>query len=93
MPVGAETFSDALRMGTETYHALKSVLKAKGLSTSIGDEGGFAPSLASNEQALDVIMEAIEKAVETYGKSERNKYRAVMYYLLTKHFGKESVFG
>ena len=62
MPIGAETFSDALRMGTETYHALKSVLKAKGLSTSIGDEGGFAPSLASNEQALDVIMEAIEKA-------------------------------
>ena len=62
MPVGAETFSDALRMGTETYHALKGVLKSKGLSTSIGDEGGFAPSLASNEQALDVIMEAIEKA-------------------------------
>lgn len=62
MPVGAESFSDALRMGTETYHALKSVLKAKGLSTSIGDEGGFAPSLSSNEHALDVIMEAIEKA-------------------------------
>ncbi len=62
MPVGAESFSDALRMGTETYHALKSVLKAKGLNTSIGDEGGFAPSLASNEQALDVIMEAIAKA-------------------------------
>jgi len=68
MPVGAETFSDALRMGTETYHALKSVLKAKGLSTSIGDEGGFAPSLASNEQALDVIMEAIEKAGYTAGE-------------------------
>jgi enolase len=62
MPIGAETFSDALRMGTETYHALKGVLKAKGLSTSIGDEGGFAPSLSSNEQALDVILEAIEKA-------------------------------
>ncbi len=68
MPVGAETFSDALRMGTETYHALKSVLKAKGLSTSIGDEGGFAPSLASNEQALEVIMEAIEKAGYTAGE-------------------------
>ncbi len=62
MPVGAETFSEAVRMGTETYHALKGVLKAKGLNTSIGDEGGFAPSLASNEQALDVIMEAIHKA-------------------------------
>ena len=62
MPIGADSFSEALRMGTETYHALKSVLKGKGLSTSIGDEGGFAPSLASNEQALDVIMEAIEKA-------------------------------
>ena len=62
MPIGAETFSDALRMGTETYHALKKVLSAKGLSTAIGDEGGFAPSLASNEQALDVIMEAIEAA-------------------------------
>ena len=62
MPVKAASFSEALRMGTETYHALKSVLKAKGLSTSIGDEGGFAPSLSSNEQALDVILEAIEKA-------------------------------
>ncbi len=62
MPVGASSFSEALRMGTETYHALKSVLKSKGLNTSIGDEGGFAPSLASNEQALDVIMEAIALA-------------------------------
>ncbi|HRK05754.1 MAG TPA: phosphopyruvate hydratase [Chlorobiota bacterium] len=62
MPTGFESFSDALRAGTETYHALKSVLKSKGLSTAIGDEGGFAPSLASNEEALDVIMLAIEKA-------------------------------
>jgi enolase len=62
MPVKAASFSEALRMGTETYHALRGVLKAKGLSTSIGDEGGFAPSLSSNEQALDVILEAIEKA-------------------------------
>lgn len=67
MPVKAASFSEALRMGTETYHALKSVLKAKGLSTSIGDEGGFAPSLASNEQALDVILEAIAKAGYTAG--------------------------
>jgi enolase len=67
MPVKAASFSEALRMGTETYHALKGVLKAKGLSTSIGDEGGFAPSLASNEQALDVILEAIAKAGYTAG--------------------------
>lgn len=62
MPVGATTYSEALRMGTEVYHALKSVLKAKGYSTSVGDEGGFAPNLKSNEEALDLIMEAIEKA-------------------------------
>ncbi|MBU3741573.1 MAG: phosphopyruvate hydratase [Candidatus Kapabacteria bacterium] len=61
MPVGATSFSHGLQMGTEIYHTLKAVLKAKGLSTSIGDEGGFAPSLASNEQALDMIMEAILK--------------------------------
>ncbi len=67
MPIKAASFSEALRMGTETYHALKGVLKAKGLSTSIGDEGGFAPSLASNEQALDVILEAIAKAGYTAG--------------------------
>ncbi len=68
MPIGAETFSEALRMGTETYHALKGVLKAKGLSTSVGDEGGFAPSLKSNEEALDLIMEAINVAGFTPGE-------------------------
>ena len=62
MPVGAASFSHGLQIGTEIYHTLKGVLKAKGLSTSIGDEGGFAPSLTSNEQALDMIMEAIVKA-------------------------------
>lgn len=62
MPIGAETFSEGLRMGTEIYHSLKSVLADKGLSTAIGDEGGFAPSLSSNEQALDVIMEAINRS-------------------------------
>lgn len=62
MPVGAASFSHGLQIGTEIYHTLKGVLKAKGLSTSIGDEGGFAPSLTSNEQALDMIMEAILKA-------------------------------
>ena len=62
MPVGATSFSEALRMGTETFHSLKSVLKAKGLNTSVGDEGGFAPNLRTNEEAIEVIVEAIEKA-------------------------------
>ncbi len=62
MPVGAPTFREALRWGTETYHALKKVLKEKGHSTNVGDEGGFAPSLGSNEEAIDVILQAIEKA-------------------------------
>jgi enolase len=62
MPIGAESFSEGLRMGTEIFHNLKQVLKDKGLSTSVGDEGGFAPSLGSNEEAFDVIIEAIEKA-------------------------------
>lgn len=62
MPIGAPSFRDALRMGAEVFHALKSVLKAKGLSTAVGDEGGFAPNLRSNEEALDVIVEAIQKA-------------------------------
>lgn len=62
MPVGAETFSEALRMGTEVFHNLKKVLQSKGLSTNVGDEGGFAPDLKSNEEAVTVILEAIEKA-------------------------------
>jgi enolase len=61
-PIGAATFAEALRSGAEVYHALKSVLKAKGLSTGLGDEGGFAPNLDSNRAALDLIVEAIEKA-------------------------------
>jgi len=62
MPVGARNFSMALRMGAEIFHSLKSVLKKKGYNTSVGDEGGFAPNLGSNEEALQVIMEAIENA-------------------------------
>lgn len=62
MPVKAPTFKEALRMGAETFHNLKKVLKSKGLSTNVGDEGGFAPNLESNEAALQVIMEAIDKA-------------------------------
>lgn len=62
MPVGATSFSEALQMGAETFHTLKGVLKKKGYVTSVGDEGGFAPSLKSNEEPLEVIMEAIDKA-------------------------------
>ena len=62
MPHGADSFADALRMGAETFHSLKSVLKKKGYNTAVGDEGGFAPNLKSNEEALDVIIEAVEKA-------------------------------
>lgn len=68
MPVGAESFKEGLRMGAEVFHSLKSVLKGKGLSTSVGDEGGFAPNLGSNEEALSTIVEAIEKAGYTPGK-------------------------
>ncbi|WP_206459499.1 phosphopyruvate hydratase [Anaerovorax sp. IOR16] len=62
MPVGADSFREALRMGTEVFHSLKAVLKGKGLNTAVGDEGGFAPNLATNEEAIQVILEAIEKA-------------------------------
>ena len=62
MPVGAPTFAEALRWGSEVYHALKAVLKSKGYTTGVGDEGGFAPSLKANEEAIEVILEAIEKA-------------------------------
>lgn len=67
-PVGAETFSEGLRWGVEVYHNLKSVLQAKGLSTGLGDEGGFAPNLPSNRAALDLIQEAITNAGYTPGK-------------------------
>ncbi len=66
-PIGAPTFSEAVRWGTEVYHSLKSVLKAHGLATGVGDEGGFAPNLDSNRAALDLIVEAIEKAGYTPG--------------------------
>jgi enolase len=61
MPVGASSFTEALRMGAETFHALKSVLSKKGYNTSVGDEGGFAPNLKSNDEAIEVILQAIEK--------------------------------
>ena len=62
MPVGASTFSEGLRMGTEVFHHLKEVLKSKGHSTNVGDEGGFAPNLGSNEEAIEIVLKAIEKA-------------------------------
>ncbi|HMQ25648.1 MAG TPA: phosphopyruvate hydratase [Acidimicrobiales bacterium] len=67
MPVGAASFSEALRWGTETYHVLKKVLHDRGLSTAVGDEGGFAPDLASNEEAVQVLLAAIEQAGYTPG--------------------------
>jgi enolase len=68
MPVGASSFAEALRWGTETYHALKKVLKSKGYSTGVGDEGGFAPALKSNEEAVELIIEAIQQAGYEPGK-------------------------
>lgn len=68
MPVGAANFTDALRMGTEVFHTLKGVLKKKGYNTAVGDEGGFAPSLKANDEAIEVILEAIEKAGYKSGK-------------------------
>jgi len=68
MPVGAVSFSEGLRWGIETYHVLKSVCHERGLSTAIGDEGGFAPNLSSNEEALKLLMEAIERAGYTPGE-------------------------
>ena len=62
VPVGASSFSEGLRYGTEVFHALKSVLSAKGMNTAVGDEGGFAPDLSSNQEAIEVILQAIEKA-------------------------------
>jgi enolase len=68
LPVGAPSFSEALRAGTEVFHALKKVLNSRGLNTAVGDEGGFAPDLPSNEAALEVIAEAVEKAGYSLGK-------------------------
>ena len=67
MPVGASSFSQALRWGAETYHALKSVLSERGLSTAVGDEGGFAPDLPANEEAVKLLVEAIERAGRSPG--------------------------
>ena len=69
MPAGAPTFAEALRMGSEVFHSLKMLLAKKGMATSVGDEGGFAPNLSTNEEALEVIVEAIEAAGYDPGKN------------------------
>src|SRR5678816_3197594 len=69
MPIGAESFSEAMRCGAEIFHNLKSVLKSRGYSTGVGDEGGFAPNLKSNEEAIETILEAIGKAGYTAGEN------------------------
>lgn len=69
MPVGAENFAEALRAGAEIFHNLKAVLKSRGYATSVGDEGGFAPNLKSNEEAIETILEAIDKAGYTAGEN------------------------
>ena len=74
MPIGAKTFSEALRMGVEVFHNLKAVLHKRGYSTAVGDEGGFAPNLKSNEEALEVVLEAILKA--GYQARRTNRHRA-----------------
>jgi enolase len=68
MPFGASSFSEGLRWGTEVFHELKGVLKSRGMSTNVGDEGGFAPNLGSNEEAIQVVIEAVEKAGFTPGE-------------------------
>jgi len=81
MPVGAERFSDAVRWSAETFHTLKSVLKKKGYNTAVGDEGGFAPSLKSNSEAIELILEAIEQAGFKKGdKSEHTSEQMVAFY-------------
>ncbi|MBH0159349.1 MULTISPECIES: phosphopyruvate hydratase [Bacillales] len=93
MPVGAESFPEALRMGTEIFHSLKAVLKEKGLNTAVGDEGGFAPNLGSNEEALQTIMEAIEKAGYKPGEEVRLAMDVAASELFNKEDGKYHLSG
>lgn len=88
MPVGAESFKEALRMGTEIFHSLRAVLKAKGYNTAVGDEGGFAPDLKSNEEALQTIIEAIEKAGYKPGEQIRLAMDVAASELYNKEDGK-----
>lgn len=86
MPVGAKTFKEALRMGAEIFHNLKAVLKEKGLNTAVGDEGGFAPNLSSNEEALSTIVKAIEKA----GYKPREEVMLALDVAATEMYDKET---
>lgn len=88
MPVGAENFRHALRMGAEIFHNLKSVLNAKGYNTAVGDEGGFAPNLGSNEEAITVIIEAVEKAGYKMGEQVRLAMDVASSELYNKETGK-----
>ena len=88
MPVGAPTFKEALRMGAEIFHNLKAVLKAKGYNTAVGDEGGFAPNLGSNEEAITVIIEAVEKAGYKMGEEVRLAMDVASSELYNKETGK-----
>ena len=88
MPVGAKTFKEALRMGTEVFHNLKAVLKEKGYNTAVGDEGGFAPNLSSNEEAITVIIEAVEKAGYKMGEQIRIALDVASSELYNKETGK-----
>lgn len=88
MPVGATSFKQALRMGAEIFHNLKSVLKAKGYNTAVGDEGGFAPNLGSNEEAITVIIEAVEKAGYKMGEEIRIALDVASSELYNKETGK-----
>ena len=101
MPMGATTFSDGLRMGTEVFHALKGVCKQRGLNTSVGDEGGFAPDLESNEAAVQLILEAIEKTGMQPGKdillaldaASSEFYRDNLYHIDGKKFDSSDLCG
>ena len=93
MPVGAESFKQALRMGAEIFHHLKAVLKAKGYNTAVGDEGGFAPNLGSNEEAITVILEAIEKAGYKPGEEVRLAMDVASSELYNKEDGKYHLTG
>ena len=75
VPVGAASFAEALRWGAETYHRLKTLLNERGLSTAVGDEGGFAPNLPSNEDAVKVLVEAIEAGGRVPGRGHGHRHR------------------
>src|SRR5690554_7918059 len=90
MPVGASSFKEALRMCAEIFHNLKAVLSAKGYSTAVGDEGGFAPDLKTNEEAIEVILEAVEKAGYKPGQDIRITIDAAATELYGEEIGRAS---